>query len=65
MSVGPGKTNDKGDLVSIDLSPGDRILYKKYTGQEVTVDTEEYIIIRFEDVLARLDEAEKPKKAKK
>src|SRR5204863_434662 len=35
---------------------GDRILYQKYTGQEVTVDKEEYIVIRFQDVLAKLEE---------
>jgi chaperonin GroES len=64
IAVGPGKRNDKGDLDVIDLKDGDRILYQKYTGQEVTVDSSEYIIIRFQDVLARLDD-EAPKAAKK
>ena len=57
VAVGPGKRNEKGDLDTIELSSGDRILYQKYTGQEVTVDGTEYIIIRFQDVLAKLDEA--------
>ncbi|MGE3961061.1 MAG: co-chaperone GroES [Dehalococcoidia bacterium] len=66
VAVGPGKRNDKGDLDTIDLASGDRILYQKYTGQEVTVDGTEYIIIRFQDVLAKLDEAAAPaKKGKK
>ena len=66
LAVGPGKRNDKGDLDTIDLASGDRILYQKYTGQEVTVDGSEYIIIRFQDVLAKLDEGAAPaKKAKK
>ncbi len=66
VAVGPGKRNDKGDLDTIDLASGDRILYQKYTGQEVTVDGTEYIIIRFQDVLAKLDEGAAPaKKAKK
>ncbi|MDA0271608.1 MAG: co-chaperone GroES [Chloroflexi bacterium] len=64
ISVGPGKRNDKGDLDVIDLKDGDRILYQKYTGQEVAVDSSEYIIIRFQDVLARLDD-EAPKGKKK
>jgi len=66
VGVGPGKRNDKGDLDTIELSAGDRILYQKYTGQEVTVDGTEYIIIRFQDVLAKLDEGAAPaKKGKK
>jgi len=66
VAVGPGKRNDKGDLDTIDLAAGDRVLYQKYTGQEVTVDSTDYIIIRFQDVLAKLDEAAAPaKKGKK
>lgn len=60
VAVGPGKRNEKGELDKIDLSAGDRVLYKKYTGQEITVGTEEYIIIEFKDVLAKLEEAAKP-----
>ncbi len=62
-AVGPGKMNDAGVLETIELSVGDRILYQKYTGQEVTVDKQEFIVIRFQDVLARLDEVEAPAKA--
>lgn len=65
VAVGPGKRNDKGELDTIDLAAGDRILYQKYTGQEVTVDSTEYIIIRFQDVLAKLDDGASPKKGKK
>jgi len=65
IAVGPGKRNDKGDLDTIDLAAGDRVLYQKYTGQEVTVDSEEYIIIRFQDVLAKLEEAAAARKGKK
>ncbi len=66
LAVGPGKRNEKGDLDTIDLAAGDRILYQKYTGQEVSVGTEDYIIIRFQDVLAKLEEAAAPaKKSKK
>ena len=54
IAVGPGKMNDAGVVETADLSSGDRVLYQKYTGQEVTVENEDYIIIRFQDVLAKL-----------
>ena len=56
ISVGPGKMNDAGVIETIDLETGDHVLYQKYTGQEVTVDQEDYLIIRFQDVLAKLQE---------
>ena len=43
-----------GQMIDIDLAEGDNVLYQKYTGQEVTVDSQEYIVIRFQDVLAKL-----------
>ena len=65
VAVGPGKLNDNGQLETIELQPGDHILYQKYTGQEVTVDSVEYIVIRFQDVLARLEDAKAPAAAGK
>ncbi|MEZ4502476.1 MAG: co-chaperone GroES [Dehalococcoidia bacterium] len=56
QAVGPGKMNDAGVVETIELASGDRVLYQKYTGQEVTVDNEDYIVIRFQDVLARLED---------
>ncbi len=64
LSVGPGKMNDAGVVESVDLKSGDRVLYQKYTGQEVTVDKEDYLIIKFGDVLAKLEDA-KPARKKK
>jgi chaperonin GroES len=64
LSVGPGKMNDAGVVESVDLESGDRVLYQKYTGQEVTVDKEDYLIIKFGDVLAKLED-EKPARKKK
>jgi len=57
VAVGPGKKDEKGEIEEIPLKVGDRILYQKYTGQEVTVDSIEYIVIRYQDVLARLEDA--------
>ena len=56
VAVGPGKLNEAGTMETIPLSAGDRILYQKYTGQEIVVDKQEYIVIRFQDVLARLED---------
>ena len=65
VAVGPGRLNDQGQLETIELKAGDHILYQKYTGQEVTVDATEYIVIRFQDVLARLEESAAPAPAGK
>ncbi len=65
ISVGPGKINDQGKLETIELKAGDHVLYQKYTGQEVTVDSTEYIVIRFQDVLARLEDVKSPAAAAK
>jgi chaperonin GroES len=54
VAVGPGKMNEAGVVETLELQSGDRVLYQKYTGQEVTVDKEDYIVIRFQDVLAKL-----------
>ena len=57
VAVGPGKPLESGEVQTFDdLKAGERVLYQKYTGQEVAVDSEEYIIIRFQDVLAKLED---------
>lgn len=56
VAVGPGKMNEAGVLETIDLHEGDRILYQKYTGQEITVDKQDYILVRFHEVMAKLEE---------
>ena len=55
IAVGPGKMNDAGVVETLELDAGDRVLYQKYTGQDITVDNQDYIIIRFQDVLAKLE----------
>jgi chaperonin GroES len=52
IAVGPGKMTDDGKRVPCDLKAGDRILYGKYSGTEVTVADEQYLILRESDVLA-------------
>ena len=51
IAVGPGRF-DEGKRVPMDLKVGDRVLYGKYSGTEVTVDNEQYLILRESDVLA-------------
>ena len=55
VSVGPGKTNDKGDVVPMQLKAGDRVLFSKYGGTDVKLDGEDYLIMREDDVLGVLE----------
>ena len=54
VAVGSGKVTESGQRVALDVHAGDRILFGKYTGSEVTIDAEEYVIMREEDVFAIL-----------
>src|SRR3954454_18646199 len=54
MAVGKGKRLVGGDLVVLDVKTGDRILFGKYSGNEITLEGTEYIIMREEDVLGVL-----------
>jgi chaperonin GroES len=52
VAVGPGKIDDSGKKVEMEVKKGDRVLYGKYSGTEVTIDGEEYLIMRESDILA-------------
>jgi chaperonin GroES len=52
IAVGPGKVTDDGKRVPCELKEGDRVLYGKYSGTEVTLENEQYLILRESDVLA-------------
>ena len=54
VAVGPGKLTDEGKLVKMEVKKGDKILYGKYSGTEVTIDGEEYLIMRESDILAKI-----------
>ena len=51
IAVGHGKRNDKGELVPLDVKAGDRILFGKYSGSEIKVDDEDFLILKEEEVL--------------
>src|SRR3974390_2554625 len=57
MSIGRGKRLDDGKMVALDVQSGDRILFGKYSGNEITLDGTEYILMREDDVLGVLDSA--------
>jgi chaperonin GroES len=52
VAVGPGKLSEQGERLGPDVKAGDTVLYGKYSGTEVTVDGEEYLILRESDILA-------------
>lgn len=54
IAVGEGKY-DHGKLIPVSVKPGDTVIYGKYGGQDVTVDGEEYVILRAEDLYAVVD----------
>jgi chaperonin GroES len=64
IAVGNGKVKDDGKRQPLDVKAGDTILFGKYSGQEIKLDGEEYLIMREDEVLAVLDGAE-AKKSKK
>ena len=51
LSVGPGKRDDNGKHVTLDVKVGDRILFGKYSGQTVKVDGQELLVMREEDIM--------------
>lgn len=52
VAVGPGKVSDDGKRIAPEVKVGDKVLYGKYSGTEVTVADEQYLILRESDVLA-------------
>ncbi len=52
VAVGPGRVSDEGKQIKMELSKGDKVLYGKYSGTEVTVGGEQFLILRESDVLA-------------
>jgi len=52
VAVGPGKLSDAGARLELDVKVGDKVLYGKYSGTDVTLDGEEYLILRESDILA-------------
>ena len=52
IEVGPGRTTEEGKKIDLEVKKGDRILYGKYSGTEVSLDGEEFLIMRESDIYA-------------
>ena len=52
VAVGEGKKNNEGKVIPLSVKVGDKILYGKYSGTEISIDDEDYLMVREEDVLA-------------
>ena len=59
IAVGHGKKTDKGETIALDVKAGDRILFGKYSGTEIKLDGEEYLIIREDEVLGVIEASAK------
>jgi len=62
LAAGNGKTKDDGQRIALDVKPGDLILFGKYSGQEIKLDGEEFLIMREDEVLAVLEDGATKKK---
>ena len=62
IAVGNGKSKDDGKRVPLDVKAGDTILFGKYSGQEIKIDGDEYLIMREDEVLAVIEGAAKKRK---
>ncbi|HYE72134.1 MAG TPA: co-chaperone GroES [Blastocatellia bacterium] len=59
IAVGPGKVLDTGTKLEMGVKPGDRVLFGKYSGTEIKLDGEEFLILREDDVLGVIEGAAK------
>ena len=57
IAVGEGKYKDDGTRQTLDVNPGDRVLFGKYSGSEIKLDGEEYLIMREEEILGIISRA--------
>jgi chaperonin GroES len=63
VAVGPGGRDESGKLIPIDVKAGDRVLFGKWSGTEVKIDDQEYLIMKESDIMGVLVETEARKKA--
>jgi chaperonin GroES len=65
IAVGGGKKTEEGKVIPLDVKAGDRILFGKYSGTEIKIDDQEYLIIREEEVLGIIEAAKQSAGGKK
>ena len=65
IAVGAGKINEKGDRIALDVKVGDKVLFGKYSGNDIKIDDEEYMILKEDEILAKIGGAAKAAGGKK
>src|SRR5437867_10395198 len=65
LAVGPGSRDESGNYIALDLAEGDEIIFSKYGGTEIRLGTEDYLILRESDVLAKVVSSGKKSSKKK
>jgi chaperonin GroES len=55
IAVGPGRRDEDGKIIPMEIKVGDRVLYAKYTGQEIKVENEELIVLKETDLLCKVE----------
>jgi chaperonin GroES len=55
IAVGSGKVSDKGERIALEVKKGDRVLFGKYSGNEINIDGEEHLIMREDDIIAIIE----------
>ena len=63
VAAGPGARSEQGQLIPIDVKPGDRVLFGKWSGTEVKIDSQDYLIMKESDLLGVVEQAGALKKA--
>ena len=63
IATGPGALNEKGEVQPLDVKPGDRVLFGKWSGTEVKIEGEELLIMKESDILGVIEKAQSAKKA--
>jgi chaperonin GroES len=64
IAVGSGR-REKGELIPLDVKPGDRVLFGKYSGNDIKIDDEEYMILKEDEILAKIGSVAKAAGGKK
>ena len=55
VAAGPGRRDEDGKVIPMEVTVGDRVLYAKYTGQEIKVENEEYIVLKETEILCKVE----------
>ena len=64
IAVGSGR-REKGELIPLDVKPGDRVLFGKYSGNDIKIDDEEYMILKEDEILAKIGSSAKAASGRK